>query len=187
MHLSQAWPVRVYDCRRLLTTEEKSSGPRSVRGSLSRALLWPARPVGEPSSSPGLLASADRLLAGRPGIAAAGLLRMERGEVLRGEGGEGVEDRDGGDAGALAVPRLALRMVKLAAAAVDEAGEVVMWAPAQALRGVALVTAAKPRPAAPAGQCGWSWCFAALLGADSGSDDRGGDALGVRRWWRWSS
>ena len=48
LHRSQAWPVRVYDDSLFLTTEEKSSDPRSSLGSLTLGL--PAR-----TSSVGLL------------------------------------------------------------------------------------------------------------------------------------
>lgn len=71
---SHACPVRVYDCRRFLTTLEKSSVvPRSSRGSF----ILPLEPRAEGSSSPAPSSAARLELiapppAGRPGMATAG-------------------------------------------------------------------------------------------------------------------
>lgn len=66
---SQAWPVRVYDCRRFLTTLEKSSEPRSSRGSF---ILAPG-PGAEGSSSPLPSSAARFALAALPAACRAGM------------------------------------------------------------------------------------------------------------------
>lgn len=72
LHRSHAWPVRVYDCSRFLTTVEKLSRRRSSRGSFILPETCPALDVAPTGlSSPQLLSSLStgRLEAGRPDMA----------------------------------------------------------------------------------------------------------------------